>query len=234
MEEIYKNNSKKMIQTIKQIEYHQSCAIIKFTDGSQFEVSLELPHQFQISSGQCIENELFEKIVYASHNFECEKMALNYISKRMKSEFEIVNYLKKKKFEDEVIEQVVNRLKNLNYIDDRNFAFKFADYKMRSKTVGLNLIKNELKLKGIKKEVIEEVLSYLSSQRLSRESKGDDDLLELALKKFESVKTKKNPLQKVRVFLIGRGFGFDEVDLVLRNISNIVEKNTPFSKNVMN
>ena len=211
-----------MTQTIEQIEYSQSSAIIKFTDGKQFEVKLEIPSALKISSKQDIENELFEKIMHESQKFECEKKALQYISTRMKSESETVNYLKKKKFNIEIIDQVVNRLKELNYINDNEFAGKFVDYKMRTKTIGLNLIKSELILKGIKRDIIEEVLSPL------RLLKRDDELLELALKKFEAVKLKKNPLEKVKMFLISRGFDFDEISPALRIISSRLKADDDF------
>jgi regulatory protein len=207
---------------IEQIEYKQFSAIIKFTGGKQFEVNLETPGLLQISSGQDIEDELFEKIVYESSKFDCEKKALRYISMGMKSELETVNYLKKKKFENEIINQVIIRLKELNYIDDRDFAFKFADYKMRAKIVGLNLIKNELLLKGVKKNIIEEVLTPLKLL------KRDDEVLELALKKFETVKDKKNSLEKVKMFLISRGFDFDEITSTLRIIKSKMKSDDDF------
>lgn len=207
---------------IEQIEYKQFSAIIKFTGGKQFEVNLETPGLLQISSGQDIEDELFEKIVYESNKFNCEKKALRYISMGMKSELETVNYLKKKKFENEIINQVIIRLKELNYIDDSDFAFKFADYKMRAKTVGLNLIKNELMLKGVKKDIIEEVLTPLKLL------KRDDEILELALKKFETVKDKKNSLEKVKMFLISRGFDFDEITSTLRIIKSKMKSDDDF------
>ena len=203
-----------MTQEIEQIEYRQSSAVIKFTDEKQFEVNLEIPSKLKISSKQDIENELFERIIYESHKFECEKKALQYISTRMKSELETINYLKKKNFQSEIIEQVMNRLKELNYINDHEFACKFTDYKMRTKTIGLNLIKGELIQKGIKREIIEEVLSPLKLL------KRDDELLELALKKFETVKLKKNPIEKVKMFLISRGFDFDEISSILKIISS--------------
>ena len=208
---------------IEQIEYKHNSAVIKLTDRKQFEVSLEVPYLLKISSGQDIEDELFEKIIHESHKFDCEKKALRYVSMGMngiKSELEIVNYLKKKKFENEIINQTVNRLKKLNYINDREFAVKFTDYKMRTKTVGLNFIKNELMRKGIKRDIIEEIVGAYSIHHIPITDKDPTPLQQLAFKKFEAVKNKKNPLEKVKMFLIGRGFNFDEIELVLKTLKS--------------
>ena len=75
-------------------------------------------------------------------------MALNYLSYAMRCEQEIVDYLDKKHFPDIVINDVLNRLLELKYVNDEDYIENFTRSKSAS-LIGRNKIKNDLIKKGI-------------------------------------------------------------------------------------
>ncbi len=81
--------------------------------------------------------------------------SLRFLSYRQKSEKEIVSYLKKKGFSGEVISDVTAKLKERNFINDRQFALDWIDYSS-GKGKGIFRVVMELKEKGISDSVIDE------------------------------------------------------------------------------
>lgn len=77
---------------------------------------------------------------------------------RPRSEHEVRDKLIQKKFPQTDIEQTISYFKELDLINDRQFAKKWISSR-QSKPYGQNRIRFELKQKGINDEVIEEELS---------------------------------------------------------------------------
>ncbi|MCX5701786.1 MAG: regulatory protein RecX, partial [Candidatus Omnitrophica bacterium] len=73
---------------------------------------------------------------------------------RTRSEHELWGRLKKKKFSPEIIKITLSFLKDKNFIDDNYFAKTWIDSRLK-KPFGIRKIREELKLKGIDKEIIE-------------------------------------------------------------------------------
>ncbi|BEP29851.1 regulatory protein RecX [Helicovermis profundi] len=102
--------------------------------------------------------------------------ALNVLSYRDRTEKEIRDKMTTKEYEKSVIDEVLLKLKKLNLINDVEFTEKYVEF--RIERYGKNRLKQELFRKGISKEIIENVLSYVGE---------DEEFLaakEIAIKKF--------------------------------------------------
>lgn len=144
-------------------------------------------------------NKLFDKV-------------LRFLSYRPRSEREIRNYLFKRTSIKEMAEEVIKRLKELNYIDDGAFATWWLEQRKRQKK-GERLIRNDLFRKGVAKEIIEEV----------EEAAGGDeyeDALEAAKRKFKRYKNLegRKAKQKVCAFLARNGFSWEITEQVIQDI----------------
>ena len=84
--------------------------------------------------------------------------SLNYLSYRHRSEAEINKYLVKKDYTKEVIDLVMKRLKDNNYINDSQFALSLVNQRISSKPMGKKLLVYELRNKGLSESNIEEAL----------------------------------------------------------------------------
>ncbi len=135
---------------------------------------------------------------------------------RLRSEKEIYQRLKKKDFSQENIQKVITFLKSKDFINDFVFAEAWVDSRVK-KPIGCRRLKTELKIKGIKEDIINEQI-----ERVKKDYPQDKIALELAktkLSKLKSIEPQK-ALARVYGFLIRRGFSQDVVIDVLNKFKN--------------
>lgn len=84
--------------------------------------------------------------------------ALRYLSTRPRSVFEVRERLSKKGFSPADIDKTIESLTLAGYLDDMKFGRMLSASRLRHKNWGLLKIRNELKIKGVSAEIIEEVL----------------------------------------------------------------------------
>jgi regulatory protein len=150
--------------------------------------------------------------------------ALRYLSFRIRSEKEIREYLlgknkpQKKNFEPpspEIIDAVIVRLKEMKFLNDLEFAKSWVRSRTEYKPKALNIIKLELKQKGISAELIEQALGE------SRVEKDDKtlarELLEKKKKKYEHME-KNERYRKAGGFLARKGFSFEAIKAAIDEI----------------
>lgn len=121
---------------------------------------------------------------------------------RPRSEKEIYDSLKRKKFSAEIIQKTCKTLKDYGFINDNNFAKAWVQERI-TKSFGLRKIRQELKLKGIAAGLIE---SNISAMQDSYPQK--DIAMKLAkaqLAKMEKVKPERAK-QHIYGYLLRRGF----------------------------
>lgn len=140
------------------------------------------------------------------------QMALNYISIRLRSEREVFNYLTKKQVSEEVINQVIARLKRENYLNDFNFAKSFCNDQIILTPQGPERIKNQLLKLGVNEDVVQEVVEELDKE-IIREKLSN--LME------KQIRLKKGSSSMIKVKLINYfiNLGYPK-DMILEEISS--------------
>jgi len=198
---------------ITEIFYRETHSSIVLENGEKYSLSFDLVSRLKLSSGMDLSDGEYEVLRHESEGFDCWRKALNYLAMRMHSSYEMKIYLTRKKFQPEIIDDVVGRLKQLDYIDDHDFALRFIGAKLRKKAVGSGILRRELFKKGIDRETIELVMNESGACDTDMQR-----LYELAEKKYAALEGKKNRLQKLSGFLYQRGFTSDEVRLTVERI----------------
>ena len=84
--------------------------------------------------------------------------ALNYLSYRSRSSKEVFDRLRRKGYSDDVSHGVVEYLTERRYLDERAFAREWAGFSANHKLNGRILLSQELRLKGISADIIEDVI----------------------------------------------------------------------------
>ncbi len=84
--------------------------------------------------------------------------AVKYLSLRIHTSFELKNKLKRKKFAEREIDEVLARLKEQKYLNDEDFARVFVQNLVKYKTFGYFGIKNKLRQRGIPDNVSGQIL----------------------------------------------------------------------------
>ncbi len=160
------------------------------------------------------------------HN-DYEKL-LNYsfrlLSKKRYTAFEIdrkLKYYSKRRSITEKgnIDKVLKRLFELRYLNDEEFVRDFIRSRTMFKPRGKFLIKKELLLKGIKKELIEEIMN---SEEINEEELGAV-LIEKKMDKWLNL-NKMKQREKGFQLLSRKGFSIDSIYKILDKYYNRYDK----------
>lgn len=95
------------------------------------------------------------------------QQAVKYLSYRIRSEREVRDNLKKHHFSDEVIQAVLEKLRRLGLVDDRQFARTWVENRNEFRPRGRRALQMELRQKGIEDGMIAEVLDGLDEDELA-------------------------------------------------------------------
>lgn len=137
--------------------------------------------------------------------------ALKYLSYRNRSFKEIFEYLKKKEYTEEEIQQTLKKLKDLAFIDDDNFAQQWASSRQR-KGKSKMLISMELAQKGISRNQTQNVLEDLKS-----DIETAFEYIQKRLRQFERFSPEEKN-KKITNRLKMRGYGWDTISKVLKQL----------------
>ena len=168
----------------------------KFFSG----ISLELVVKEHLKVGMEIDENKLSELILEDEKGKALAKAVKYIGSNLKTEKQLRDYLKKKEYNSATIDYVMDKLKEYDYLNDENFAKAYI--LTYSKKYGKLKLKSQLKMKGIKDSVIENLLEDVQS-----------DSIDLVAKKYMKNKelTYEN-LQKLMRFLYSRGYEFDDIN----------------------
>lgn len=126
---------------------------------------------------------------------------------RLRSEREIYERLRKKKFDERIIKETLTFLKEKDFIDDNCFAKTWIESRIK-KPLGLRRLKAELKTKGIDKEIIDRQID-----QIKKDYSEQDIVTKIAQKRLQKLKGIEPQKAKRRTqdYLLRRGFSPDVV-----------------------
>ena len=178
-----------------------------FVDDEFFAgISLETLLKNRLRVGQEIVTDDLKNILAENERQEALTKAISYVSKTLKTKKQVKTYLIGKGYSEEVAYQVIDKLKEYNYVDDQEYSKRYIE--STAKTQGKRLIQYKLMMKGVKKEDIE--CSYDECD--IDEYNNAKCVLEKYLKNKEI--TKEN-LQKGYRYLLGKGFSYDQASFAI-------------------
>ncbi len=136
--------------------------------------------------------------------------ALKILSLRDHSIYELRSKLLKRFEDSEQVEQVLKKLLELHYLDDERFA-ELLVRSLRKKGKSRFFMRQELQKRGVEARFISTSLSEVDEFA---------DAFKIASKKEKSLTRhpKEKQRQKLAAFLGNRGFSFDIVNKVLREL----------------
>lgn len=132
----------------------------------------------------------------------CREYAFLLLKFRLRSEKELSQRLKRKKFSPEAIRDTLLFLQEKDFINDRNFARAWISERLR-KPLGLRRLAQELKLKGVDEQIIESEISLLKEDYPEKEI--IESLVKQRLKKYRGLNRQKSK-RRAYAYLLRRGF----------------------------
>jgi regulatory protein len=137
------------------------------------------------------------------------ELCYRYLAIRNRSEKEIRDYLIRKKAADEIIDEIITRLKKQKFLDDEVFARGWIISRARFRPKGKSAIKFELLKKGVAKEIIEKVMSE-KIEDLPDELTQAKNLIGRRIEKLKDA-PRQEIYNKVGSFLARRGFNWETI-----------------------
>jgi regulatory protein len=154
-----------------------------------------------------------------------QQRAENYLTRAIKTEFQVRRYLNDLKYKkkgkwfdesvdvnfDNIFDQIVERLKELQYINDQKFAELFVESRIRNKPRGKYVLVSELLKKGIDKEVAQKVCDELIEDEY-------EILKNTYYKRYKEERLEYDDRKKIQ-YLQRKGFSYDLIKQFIENES---------------
>ncbi len=210
-----------VVVTDLKIQKNQKRVNLFFDGRYAFSLSLDEVVKNSLRNGQQLSSETVSNLYLKSQYEKVLTRVLNLLSYRPRSYREIVDYLEKHFYKQNVSlvlkkklrEKIFQKLEELKLINDEVFAIWWVEQRLNFRPKGKRMLKAELLQKGVDSQIVIRVLSNLNNQSLEKLAKNQ------AEKKLRSLKNKPFMEQKRKLFSHLQRKGFD-----YRIIKNIIDE----------
>lgn len=181
-------------------------------------ISLDTLASENLYEGLDIEQEVIDRILERDLKSRFLMRVTEYLSRSPKTEFQVLKYLKELRYKkkgawfkedvdidwEKLFNEIVNKLKEYKYIDDREFAKSFVSSRLRNKPRGKSVLISELISKGVSKDIAQEVCNENITDEL--------DLIRKTFEKKYRNQTFDISNQKMIAYLFRKGFSWDLIE----------------------
>ena len=178
--------------------------------------SIYLDGKYTFSLG---ENELLKLGLYSGQELTEEELAnyqdeseygkwfdrtLNLLSYRIRSEWELRDYLKRKDADPDTIDKILNKLSDTGYVNDEQFAKRWVENRRLMKATSKRRLAQELRQKHISSEIIDQALA-------------EDETDERAVLKELVEKMRRRYPEDIKLmqYLARQGYNYDDIKSAL-------------------
>lgn len=169
----------------------------------------EIIRKYKVAKGMELSEEEADRLIYENDLRRARERALYLMESRDHSYRELFDKLEKNYSED-ICFEVCNRLAEIGVINDRRYAEKLCRQLFDVKKLGRYRVRQEMRLKGLGSEIIEEAM-----ENFSEEDEPFERLEKLVEQKYERYLTDRKGVEKVRNALARKGYSFGEIKEVL-------------------
>ena len=137
---------------------------------------------------------------------------MKYVVFKRRTENEVRQKCKLLKYDENMIDQIINYLKENEYLNDESYVEKYIQNVMRLKCCSINEIKIDLLKRGIDDDLIEKNIN--------------DELQEYETDSARMLAHKKNKtmdIEKIKKYLINKGFSYSNIAKAIDNLQDMVD-----------
>ena len=171
-------------------------------------MSIELVIKSQLKKGVEIDTQVLDDIIIEDEKSSALSKALKYSSNNLKTKKQIRDYLKKKEYNSQTIDYVIEKMSEYNYLDDEAYAKAYL--LTYSKKYGKLRLINDLKNRGISESIIDNLFAD--------EIEIVDSIEDVANKYLKNKEINDQTLVKLNRFLYSRGYEFEDISRLLSKI----------------
>ncbi len=197
-----------IITSIKQ-QKNKNRVNVYLDDKFGFGIDLDNFVVLHLKVNQELTEKEVEKIVKKAEFQKSLDKVLRFATTRPRSEKEIKDYFKRKDFNELIHQSLLEKLKHFDLVDDEKFAKWWVEQRLLRKK-SLRIMNYELRIRGIKPEVIKQVLgeTKIDEKKMARE------LIEKKAYKWRGL-PRRLAGQKMSQYLVGKGFGWEVIEKVV-------------------
>lgn len=193
---------------------------VQARDAERFNVFIEGTFAFGLAGtvvereglrvGQELSQDDLDRLLAAEAYFRALNAALHFLAYRPRSEGEIRQRLRRSDTANEVIDSVLEQLREWRYVDDEDFAQRWIENRSQHRPRGARLLTQELRAKGVDPEVVSRTIEEAELDETAQ-------AMEAARKRWQQLASLEPDVRERRLigFLQRRGFGFDSIRQVL-------------------
>ena len=187
-------------------------------NGTDFAIDLDLANELCLSQEDTITEQKITELKQESDYLRAKKRALWYLERSMRTEKELYDKLVTASFSKKASAKVIARFKELGLVDDEAFARRYTEQCI-DKNISKREIYAKLSRKGIKKELLSEVLEQTECD----EECQIKALIDKKYYRYLNDKNDRKSIDKVYSSLARKGFSFGAIKRVLKEYIDSLE-----------
>ena len=181
------------------------------TSIGEFELHSDIIVKNGIKTGE-VDEEKFLQAVQESAEIIAFNIAAKYISSKLKTEQQIKDYLYKKNYRKQIVDVVIEKLKEYRIIDDKTYAESYAK---SNPNFSKNKLKQKLFLSGVKTQIVDESLNEVDDLESCKRN---------AEKYLRNKTVDKQTIDKLIRRLQGMGYGWEVIKSTLNYLKHEVDE----------
>lgn len=199
-----------------------------FVDGSyEFSCDIEIIVKYKLKEGLEIDRTKLLEVIDQSKEEFAFRLALNYLSFKSRTSFEISAYLLKKEYEEKIVEKVIGKLKYYQYVDDNQYVLNYIKAAITEGKKGKDRVQSDLINKKISQDIIEyhmHLFSYETNLQIAKEL-SNKYFKQNAHLPFNQIKN------KLSQFLMRKGFNWEIINTCLNTLEQDAEVQSHIDSN---
>ncbi len=193
-------------------KYKGSTYRIGFDEGESAYLNIEIINKFNLKAGLDLPLSAWEQIKQESDYRRARERALYLLDRRDYSFVEMFKKLRQN-YDEELCYRVMQRLVELGSINDRRYAEGLARHYMEVKLFGRRRAFQEMRLKGLTKEVIDIALQEYDEG-------ADERLRRLIEKKYLRYMTDEKGINRAKNSLVRYGYDYSDINRAFKQIES--------------
>ncbi len=181
-------------------------------------ISLYVMQDERLHKGKLLSQADWDRLEQAERGSKAWNAALRLLEVRPRTERELRDRLRRKEFLPAQIDAVITRLRDLNLLDDEQFAKLWIANRQNLNPRGAQGLRQELRAKGVDREVADQIIAQTTDAE--SEQAACAEVARRAFHKYSSAGDRATFNRKLGGFLQRRGFGFETIKPVLAELWN--------------
>lgn len=171
----------------------------------------------RLASGQELDQQQVSAYKQLSADDKLYAKALRWVAMRLRSQWELRQYLQRKDAAPDLAEDITQRLTRLGFIDDAAYARTWVENRRQLKPTSIRKMQMELRAKRVSDEHIQAALRPESDNSTFGEPAPPvndlESMRQLVVRKRRQIKYHDN--DRLMQYLARQGFGYDDIKRVL-------------------